>query len=113
MSPMFSVTGNIGICPHSTARNPSRLAWKQGTLIIHMDILIFRTEYRQITAPLVCDHPFIHDPSDNGQDFAVEEKLGGEAWRTKRHCQKVAVCTTVWFACVRLQVLTDTDSVTR
>jgi len=63
-----------------------------------MDILIFRTEHRHITAPLVRDHPFIHDVSDNSQDFAVEEKLRGETWRIKRHCQKVAVCTSVWFA---------------
>ena len=76
-------------------------------LIIHVDILIFRTEYRHITAPLVCDHPFVHDASDNSQDFAVEEKLGSETWRIKRHCQKVAVWTAVWFARVHPQILTE------
>jgi hypothetical protein len=72
-----------------------------------MDILIFRTEHWHITAPLVCDHPFVHDASDNSQDFAVEEKLRGEAWRIKRHCQKMAARTSVRFSPVHLEVLTE------
>jgi hypothetical protein len=66
-----------------------------------MDILMFRREYWDITAPLICDHPFTHDAPDNSQDFAVKEKLRREAWRIKWHCQKVAVWTSVWLARAR------------
>ena len=68
---------------------------------------MFRTEYRDITAPLVCDRCFFHDASDNSQDFAVEEKFRGEAWRVEWHRQKVAVWTSVWFVCVHPQVLAE------
>ena len=77
---------------------------KQRTLIVAMDILIFRTEYWHIAAPLIRHDPVVHHTANNPQDFAVEEKLRREAWRIKRHRQKIAVWTAVRFARVPAQI---------
>src|SRR5579864_227607 len=66
-------------------------------LIVHMQILIFRSAQRRIAVPLVSDDAVTHKSTHDGQYVIIEEELGAEDGWLEGHCQKMAMRTPIWF----------------
>src|SRR5581483_11321816 len=68
---------------------------KEWTLIVHVHRLIFRTEQRHITAPLISDDQVVHEATHDTQHVRIEEELRRETRRLERHRKKMAMWAAV------------------
>src|ERR1041384_523755 len=90
---------------HQAETHNYRVRWQQHirsfrekcSLIVHMWVLVLRSNDGHVTAPLVGDDPIVHQSAHNTENVRVKEELRGEAKRIERHGQKVAMRPMVRF----------------
>src|SRR5689334_15549237 len=70
-----------------------------------MNILMDRTSYWHIAAPLICHHPFSHCLVYDTQDLRIEEKLRSKTGRFKWHGQEVSMRTAIRMIVVSIDIV--------
>src|ERR1035438_3105038 len=73
-------------------------------MIVHVNALIIRTAERHITAPLIGNYPFVHDPAHDTQHLVVKKEVRSKAWWIEGHREKVAIWAAVWLVAVGFEI---------